>query len=112
MFPHLIGMKESHHLSSEDMGAIIGTCRQTYEYKAQHGNFTQFECKALCRKFGRSFEYLFATTDEIDEIDKIAADRLSFADDAGDNADGGATRAEEAENKNDTDHADENQEAG
>ena len=64
MFPNLMGMKEYHHLSSEEMGAIIGTSRQTYENKMQKGNFNPAECKAFCRKFGKSFDYLFATYDE------------------------------------------------
>ena len=69
MFPHLMGMKEYHRLSSEDMGAIIGTSRQTYESKMQRGNFTPFECKAFCRRFGVGFDYLFATIDELTGTD-------------------------------------------
>ena len=75
MFPHLIAMKESHHLSSEDMAAIIGTARQTFDYKLQRGNFTPCECKAYCRYFGKSFDYLFATLDEIDHIDAMITAR-------------------------------------
>ena len=76
MFPHLIAMKESHHLSAEEMGAIIGKSRQTYEYKANSGSFTPFECKAYCKRFGKSFDYLFATMEEIEQIDAmIAAER-------------------------------------
>lgn len=76
MFPHLYAMKESHHLSADDMGAIIGKSRQTYLYKAQCGNFTPFECKALCRYFHKTFEYLFATMEEIELIDAVVADRM------------------------------------
>lgn len=72
MFPHLMGMKESHHLSSEEMGAIIGTSRQTYENKMLRGNFTPFECKAFCKRFGKSFDYLFATMDEVNAISNMA----------------------------------------
>ena len=68
-------MKESNHLSSEEMGAIIGTTRQTFEYKMQRGNFTPYECKAYCKRFGKSFSYLFATMDEIDQIDAMVASR-------------------------------------
>ena len=71
MFPHLIAMKECNRLSSEDMGAIINVSRQTYEYKMQHGNFTPSECKVFCKRFGKSFDYLFATLDEIDRIDAM-----------------------------------------
>lgn len=75
MFPHLIAMKETEHLTSEEMGAIIGTSRQTYEYKMQRESFTPHECKAYCKRFGKSFSYLFATIDEIEQIDAIVASR-------------------------------------
>ena len=65
MFPNLMGMKEYHHLSSEDMGAIIGTSRQTYEYKMQTGKFTPQECKLFCKRFEKPFDYLFATIEEV-----------------------------------------------
>ena len=65
MFPHLLGMKEFYRLSGEDMGAVIGTSRQTYENKIRSGNFTPEECKAFCRRFGVGFDYLFSTIDEI-----------------------------------------------
>lgn len=64
VFPNLMGMKEYHHMSSAAMAAIIGTSRQTYEYKMQTGKFSPAECKLFCRHFGKSFDYLFATVDE------------------------------------------------
>lgn len=75
MFPHLIAMKEINHLSAEEMGAIIGKSRTTYDYKMQCGNFTPMECKAYCKKFGKSFDYLFATMDEIEQIDSLISSR-------------------------------------
>ena len=72
MFPHLMGMKEYNHLSSKDMGAIIGKSRQTYEVKMAQGNFTVFECKALCRYFKVGFDYLFATMDELTGAENCA----------------------------------------
>jgi len=83
LFPHLYAMKESNHLSADDMGAIIGKSRQTYLYKAQCGNFTPSECKALCRHFRKSFEYLFATMEEIDAIDALVASNQGYEDAAG-----------------------------
>ena len=77
LFPHLYAMKESHHLSADDMGAIIGKSRQTYLYKAQYGSFTPVECKALCRHFHKSFEYLFATNDDVDRIDAYFTGMMS-----------------------------------
>lgn len=64
MFPNLMGMKEYYKLSSEEMGSIIGVSRQTYENKMQTGKFTPSECKAYCRRFNKTFDFLFATIDE------------------------------------------------
>lgn len=66
MFPNLLGMKAYYKLTSEDMGKIIGTSRQTFDYKMQRGCFTPSECKAFCRKFNKSFDFLFATVEEAD----------------------------------------------
>lgn len=63
MFPNLMGMKEYHNLSSEDMAEIINVSRQTYESKMQTGKFTPLECKTFCKRFGKSFDYLFATVE-------------------------------------------------
>ena len=64
MFPNLMGMKEYYKLSSEEMAEIIGVSRQTYENKMQTGKFTPSECKAFCKRFGKSFDFLFATIEE------------------------------------------------
>lgn len=64
MFPNLLGMKAYYKLTSEEMGKIIGTSRQTFDYKMQRGGFTPSECKAFCKKFNKSFDFLFATVDE------------------------------------------------
>lgn len=67
MFPNLMGQKAYHHLTGADMGAIIGVSRQTYEAKMASGKFTPEECKAFCEKFGKSFDFLFATDDEAEK---------------------------------------------
>ena len=85
MFPHLMGMKEYNHLSSEDMGAMIGTSRQTYENKMARGNFTPRECKIYCRRFGQSFEYLFATIEELNGAN-TAPDFMTGAEDGPEDA--------------------------
>lgn len=72
MFPNLMGMKEFYHLSSEDMGAIIGTSRQTYENKMKTGKFTPVECKLFCERFGVTFDYLFSTIEKILEVQSKA----------------------------------------
>ena len=72
MFPNLMGMKEFYHLSSEDMGAIIGTSRQTYENKMKTGKFTPVECKLFCERFGVTFDSLFSTIEKILEVQSKA----------------------------------------
>jgi len=63
MFPNLLGQKAFHHLNNDEMAAIIGTSRKTYEAKIQNGKFTAVECAKYCLYFGKTFEYLFATDD-------------------------------------------------
>lgn len=64
MFPNLMGQKAYHHLTSEEMGAIIGVSRNAYESKMTSGRFTPAECKAFCERFNKSFDFLFATDEE------------------------------------------------
>ncbi|QTE71906.1 hypothetical protein JRC49_03465 [Clostridiales bacterium FE2011] len=69
MFPHLYAMQGIHQLSMDDMGGIIGKSQSAFIQKMQNGSFTPCECKVLCQYFGKSFDYLFATQEEIDEAD-------------------------------------------
>lgn len=64
MYPNLMGQKEYHKLSGEDMGKIIGISRTSYEQKIKSGRFTPAECKAYCDYFDKKFEYLFASQEE------------------------------------------------
>ena len=73
MFPNLMGQKEFHNMTSDDMGAIIGVTRQSYEQKMRSGRFTAQECKAYCEYFGKPFDFLFATDDENPQIEEKAA---------------------------------------
>lgn len=61
MFPNLMGQKAYHGLTNEAMGKIIGVSRTAYEQKMKSGRFYPEECRAYCRYFGKSFDYLFAT---------------------------------------------------
>lgn len=65
MYPNLMGQKAYHKLTTEQMGAIIGLSRQSYEVKMESGRFTPEECKKFCRYFGKSFDFLFATDEEL-----------------------------------------------
>ena len=67
MYPNLMGQKVYRKLTAEQMGNIIGLSRQSYEAKMESGRFTPEECKAYCRYFGKSFDYLFATDEEISD---------------------------------------------
>ena len=64
MYPNLMGQKEYHHLSNEEMGKLIGVSRNAYEQKIKSGRFTPAECKVYCDYFNKDFPYLFATQDE------------------------------------------------
>ena len=64
MFPNLLGQKAYHHMSEDDMAAVIGVSRNAYQQKIKSGRFTPEECKAYCAKFNKRFEYLFAANSE------------------------------------------------
>ena len=69
MFPHLYAMQKIYGLSVDDMGDIIGKNQLAFTLKMQNGSFTPCECKVLCQYFRKSFDYLFATQEEIEEED-------------------------------------------
>lgn len=66
MYPNLLGQKAYHKLSNDDLADILNLSRSCLEQKLKSGRFTPEECKALCKYFGKSFEFLFATNEEID----------------------------------------------
>lgn len=68
MYPGLLGQKAIHRLSNNDMAKIVGLSRTAYEQKLRSGRFTPEECKKFIRYFDKSFEYLFATDDEIKNV--------------------------------------------
>ena len=61
MYANLLEQKDYYHLTDEDMGNIIGVSRNIYSQKLRSGRFWPSECRAFCRYFNKSFEYLFAT---------------------------------------------------
>lgn len=67
MYPNLLGQKATHHLSNEKMAKIAGLSRTSFEQKIKSGRFTPAECKAYCLYFKKTFNYLFATDEEIDQ---------------------------------------------
>jgi DNA-binding XRE family transcriptional regulator len=75
MFPNLMGQKAYRKLTSDEMGAIIGLSRQSYESKMATGRFTPAECKAFCKFFGKPFDFLFATDDEVVYLPTDKADQ-------------------------------------
>jgi len=52
-------------MTDEDMAAVIGISRNAYQQKIKSGRFTPEECKKYCEHFGKTFDFLFATNDEI-----------------------------------------------
>jgi len=67
MYANLLGQKAYFHLTDEDMGNIIGVSRNAYSQKMRSGRFWPHECRAFCRYFNKSFDYLFATEAEAEE---------------------------------------------
>lgn len=65
MYPGLLGQKAMRRLTNDDMARIVGLSRRGYEAKMKSGRFTPQECKAFMHYFDKSFDYLFATDDEI-----------------------------------------------
>lgn len=65
MFPNLLGQKAYRKMTDADMAEVIGVSRTAYMQKAKSGRFTPEECKAFCEYFGKRFEYLFATNDDL-----------------------------------------------
>lgn len=64
MFPNLLGQKAYHHMTDDEMAAVIGVSRNAYQQKMKSGRFTPEECKAYCNHFGKRFEYLFADNED------------------------------------------------
>ena len=67
MYPNLMGQQAYHKLTAAQMGKIIGLSRQSFCSKMESGRFTPSECKRLCRYFGKSFDFLFATDGDEDQ---------------------------------------------
>lgn len=65
MYANLLGQKAYYHLTDKDMGEIIGVSRTTFGQKIRSGRFWPSECQAYCKYFNKSFEYLFATEEEL-----------------------------------------------
>ncbi len=64
MYANLLGQKAYFHLTDADMGKIIGVSRSTYSQKIRSGRFWPDECRAFCKYFSKSFDYLFATEED------------------------------------------------
>ncbi len=67
MFPNLLGQKAYRHITDAQLAGVLGISRNAYSQKIKTGRFTPQECKALCDFFGKSFEYLFAEDNEVDQ---------------------------------------------
>ena len=77
MYPNLLGLKSYYHLTNEEMGRIIGVSRIVYGRKIRNGNFLSDECRAYCKYFNKSFDYLFATEDDTLQISSGCRDGIS-----------------------------------
>ena len=72
MYPGLLGQKATHRMTNEDMADVVELSRTSYEQKMRSGRFTPRECKLFMKHFQKSFEYLFATDEELNTADKTA----------------------------------------
>jgi len=64
MFRNLEAEQAREGFTNQDVSFKLGISRVSYEKKKKSGKFTTFEIKVLCKLFGQSFDYLFATEDE------------------------------------------------
>lgn len=65
MFPNLLGQQKYRHMTAADMAAVLGISRTAYQNKMKSGRFTPDECRKFCDYFGKSFDFLFATDEEL-----------------------------------------------
>lgn len=61
MFNNLQAEQARRNMTNQQVADEIGMSRTTYECKKRTGRFTTSDCKALCKLFDSSFEYLFET---------------------------------------------------
>lgn len=59
MFPNLQAEQGRNGMTNQAVADVLKLTRASYEQKKKSGNFTVSECKALCKLFKTSFEYLF-----------------------------------------------------
>ncbi len=59
MFPNLKAEAARRGLKQKDLAQIIGASRQSYANKLKRGSFTPSDCRALCKYFEMSFDFLF-----------------------------------------------------
>ena len=64
MFPNIRAEQARFGMTNSEVAKALGVSRPTYECKKRTGKFTASEAIALCKLFGVSFDYLFATTDQ------------------------------------------------
>jgi DNA-binding XRE family transcriptional regulator len=65
MFPNLEAEQARARMTNSQMAAHLGISRTTYENKKKSGLFNRPEIVALLKLFGCSFDYLFATDEDI-----------------------------------------------
>ena len=68
MFNNLNAEQARRGMSNSDVAEYLHLSRVSYESKKKSGKFTTLEIKALCAKFGCSFDYLFATENTGEEV--------------------------------------------
>lgn len=64
MFRNLDAEQARLKLTDQKVADKLGISRVSYVNKKKTGKFTTMEIKALCKLFGRKFDYLFDTEEE------------------------------------------------
>lgn len=67
MFRNLEAEQARFGFNNQDMAAILGISRVSYESKKKSGKFTTMEIKTLCKTFGCKFDYLFEAKNDREE---------------------------------------------
>lgn len=61
MYPNLDAEQARRKMTDEAVAAKLGMKRAAYNRRKQTGRFLASECLTLCKLFGCTFDYLFAT---------------------------------------------------
>jgi DNA-binding XRE family transcriptional regulator len=71
VFRNLDAEQARFALTNQQVADKLGISRVSYENKKKTGKFTTLEIKELCKLFKSKFDYLFATEDTKEPVQKV-----------------------------------------